>query len=78
MTKVKIHFRACALQPDLRAFLQRSQEMQTAMRQLRRNLEKCQVCEPQMRCAFREQFNQQVALAIQEINDEYHLAQFFQ
>jgi hypothetical protein len=78
MPAVKIRIRPCALQRDLAAVVQHSQEMRAAMRRLRRDLEQCQGCPSRPNCPFMQQFNQQVAQAIQEINDEFQLAEFFQ
>lgn len=78
MTVVKVRIRICPLQRDLEDVILHGQEMQFAMRRLRQDLKKCRDCVQKANCPHRQQFNQQVALAIREINDEYHLAEFYQ
>jgi hypothetical protein len=61
----------CPLSPDIHLVLDLSENLNQAMRQLRRKLDACEKCPLDLDCGFRQVFQERVKAAIQAVNEEW-------
>ncbi len=61
----------CPISPDILLVLDLSEDLNRAMRQLRRKLDACQKCPLASPCGFRQAFQERVRAAIQAVNEEW-------
>jgi hypothetical protein len=61
----------CPISPDILLVVDLSEDLNRAMRQLRRKLVACKKCPLDAGCGFRREFEERVKVAIREVNAEW-------